>query len=219
MKNKASIIFIVLAVVYLATGALTFLLSERGLSENGQATHLKISRSFASWTGTDIPMESNALDLIQPDAMIFRSYKGDTGIKVTLYVGFYLTMEKSDLAHSPLVCYTGQGWRYESDGNRLITPPEPYGNVRASSVIVQKGNYRELVWFWFQGKNYSSNILWRMRLKLFINELMGEETWNYFIRISTPIDQADIITSEEILIKFVNRLIPELSAVPQSVPQ
>ena len=157
-------------------------------------------------------MESNAIELISPDAMVFRLYKNKMEDRIVLYVGFYQTMEKADLAHSPLVCYTGQGWDFKPNGSYSIKLPAPYNTLHIRSVIIEKESQKQLVWYWFQSKDYSSESLWKMRIQLFLNKLIGNSTQNYFIRLSTSIDNTKVHAAEKLLHEFIKQVYPELYA-------
>jgi hypothetical protein len=54
-------------------------------------------------------LEENIYQFLDLDDYLFRTYEKD-GVKITLYIGFYYTVDKVSAAHSPLVCFPGQGW-------------------------------------------------------------------------------------------------------------
>ena len=209
LNKKANTIFVIVASIYIITGVYLFILSENEADK--KINPLNISSTIDQWAGVDIPMDSSAFDLISPDTMVFRLYQNQTKLSVTLYVGGYLNMDKSDLAHSPLVCYTGQGWTYHDNGTYSVTLGEPQKAIDVSSIVIQKGNQRELVWYWFQSDNYSSASLFHMRMKLFLEKLTGRDTRNVFARISVPIDSDGFKLSDEILHRFVKQIYPELN--------
>lgn len=208
VKNKQINIFFIIAGVYIITGVFLFLPTEKGAAPEIKPLHL--SDTIDQWSGVDIPMDSSALDLISPDGMVFRLYQNQTQMSVTLYVGFYLNMDKSDLAHSPLVCYTGQGWNYHDNGSYPVKLGEPHKTIDVSSIVIEKENQRQLVWYWFQSSNYSSATLFNMRVRLFIDKLMGRDTKNVFVRISVPIGPDAVKSSDKILHRFVKQIFPQI---------
>ena len=206
--NLTTYLFFAIAGIYTLMGVYLLFYSSNNSPKEIQP--LQFSKKIGQWSGLDIPMDNDALNLISPDDMVFRLYQNPIHKSVTLYVGLYSDMDRSDLAHSPLVCYTGQGWSYNSNGVLPIALGDPYGAIDVSSITIEKENNRQIVWYWFQSKNYSSDSLFKMRVKLFIDKLIGRDTKNAFIRISVPIDPDDEKSSKDMLHRFFKQTYLEL---------
>jgi EpsI family protein len=92
-------------------------------------------------------LEENIYQFLDLDDYIFRTYEKD-GVQITLYIGFYYTADKVSAAHSPLVCFPGQGW--------TITEPE-YKQLKVgdhqinyAQIDATLGNQKELIVYWYQ---------------------------------------------------------------------
>lgn len=210
MKSGSNKLFYIITGIFLVTGIYLYFLSTGKTEET--IFPLTVSRSINQWHGSDIPMDSETLALISPDAMVFREYVNKKERRVTLYAGFYSNMDKSDLAHTPLVCYTGQGWQYEDRGTQRITISKLKKEIPVSVIFIRKGIEEQLVFYWLQSRKYTSNSFLKMRIRLFLDKLFGSDTQNFFIRISTPITQSDYKTPEATLAHFVNDVYPEIYA-------
>ncbi len=169
---------------------------------------IPVSRQIGEFTADELIMDPAALNLIQPDKMIFREYRS-TGKSINLYIGYYKNMEKSDLAHSPLVCYQGQGWKIA--GLSVIDIPAGINrNIRANSMIIEKGADKETAFYWFAAKEYETASLSSMRIRLFLRKIMGKPTPNCFIRVSMPVMSGNGSAEQKILMDFIQQIVPSI---------
>ncbi len=172
---------------------------------------IPVSRQIGEFTADELTMDPSALDLIQPDKMIYREYRS-AGKSINLYIGYYKNMEKSDLAHSPLVCYQGQGWGIES----LSVIDIPAGisrNIRVNSMIIKKGADKETAFYWFAAKEFETASLSSMRVRLFLRKLMGKPTPNCFIRVSMPVLSENGSAEQKMLMDFIQRTVPSIDDI------
>ncbi len=167
-----------------------------------------LPQSIGQWVGHDITMNEKARKLIQPDAMVFRNYQYDNQ-SINLYLGCYGNMDRSDLAHSPLVCYQGQGWTIIGQTETSLALPANRTNINLNRLIIEKGGSREMVFFWFQTKGYLTAQLGNMRARLLWMKLKGGSSANCFIRVSTVIN-GSAQGEEQMLINFIQLIYPYL---------
>jgi EpsI family protein len=172
---------------------------------------IPVSRQIGEFTADELTMDPSALDLIQPDRMVFREYRS-AGKNINLYIGYYKNMEKSDLAHSPLVCYQGQGWRIA--GLSVINiPAGSRRSIRVNSMIVEKGTDKETAFYWFAAKEYETASLSSMRIRLFLRKLMGKPTPNCFIRVSMPVMSGNGSAEQKLLMDFIRLMGPSINDI------
>ena len=70
---------------------------------------------------------------------------------MTFYVAYYASQRSGDSAHSPRSCLPGGGWEMDDLSQRKL--PASYINgqpVRVNRVQIQKGEAKQLVYYWFQ---------------------------------------------------------------------
>jgi len=166
--------------------------------------------NIAEWVGTDIVMDKTVFSMIQPDVLVFRDYKNKRGNIINVYIGYYHSMDKSDLAHSPLVCYPGQGWDVKDVDVREVGIDGFPGGIQVHPLVIEKGRDTDLVWYWYQTIGYSTASVGKMRIKLFLNKLKGRDTSNCFIRISIPIQNGNLEEGEKILHGFIQEAYPSI---------
>jgi EpsI family protein len=106
---------------------------------------------IAGWAGRDAPpFGDDVLEQLGADEYINRSYVGNSGVPVSLYVGYYASQRQGDAIHSPQNCLPGAGWhpvengiyRLEARGHHLLV----------NRYVVQKGLDQQVVLYWYQGR-------------------------------------------------------------------
>lgn len=164
---------------------------------------------LGQWNGFNIKMDPGVLSMIQPDAYVYRNYyQGQT--VVNLYIGWYETMEKSDLAHSPLVCYQGQGWAIRDRRDRHVQLADQ-STFDTQRMIIEKEGQKDLVLYWYQAKGYSTGQLGKMRFRLLRNKLLGRSSTNCFVRVSTTMSKGKT-NEDKVLDRFIRDSYPKINA-------
>lgn len=203
--------FYMLLGIFTLTGMILYSVNHEDKSSVKTSTKpLNIQDNIADWSGTDVAIDVNTLNIIQPDAMIFKNFRNNKGETVNLYIGYYNIMETSDLAHSPLVCYPGQGWKVRQEDDKEIRLKGSHGIVKISQLTIEKGQDTELVWYWFQTQDYSTGSLGKMRMKLLWNKLSGRKTSNCFARLSVTVGNGKFSDGEKLLQAFMGMIHPQI---------
>lgn len=125
---------------------------------------------------------------------------------VSLYIGYYLTTKKIGAAHSPLVCFPGQGWIVSNKEKKVLSIGED--DLHLMSMIITRGQTRELVLYWFQALDKTSSgtffqKIYTLRAKLFHS---GED--NAFVRVSVPMEDQNIESAFQTGTKFIETFYP-----------
>lgn len=168
---------------------------------------MAVPEAIGQWTGTEMSLDPSALGLIRPDSYIFRNYRMDE-VAINVYLGWYETMDKSDLAHSPLICYHGQGWAVREQSNKQITIKDA-STVNAQRMVIQKGAQSELVFYWYQTGSYTTGSMGKMRIRLFGRKLMGQSEKNCFVRTTISL-KGDKRAIEHELEGFIKEFSPRI---------
>jgi len=145
---------------------------------------------FNGWRGADLTMSSDAISLIQPDMFLFRNYERDKNV-INVFIGYYENLDKSDLAHSPLVCYAGGGWIIHDKKDIVL-------NVRGcdlefTQLEVKKGDIRNLVIYGYRDGKLTTGSLIKARLHLIKHKLFNNVSNNAFIRFSTDLNNDELL--------------------------
>jgi EpsI family protein len=108
---------------------------------------------IGDWKGqTAEPLEADIVRALGVDDHITRVYHVDGQPPVGLYVGFYASQRQGDTIHSPMNCLPGAGWQPVATSRVSIPVQEPGGPVEVNQVVIQKGDERQLVLYWYHGR-------------------------------------------------------------------
>jgi EpsI family protein len=108
--------------------------------------------TIEDWRGqTAAPFHDDILAKLGVDDYINRYYERSGMPPVAVYVGYYATQRQGDTIHSPQNCLPGAGWTPIEAGRQQL-----HVGGRAVSVnryIITKGLDRQVVLYWYQGRN------------------------------------------------------------------
>ena len=116
---------------------------------------------------------------MNPDKIVYKSYHRDGRPPVTLFIGYYKTLEKADLSHSPIVCFAGQGWEIENTTKKEISidlPDTP--KIRVNQMTQKKLNATMVALYWYQSAYRASTNRGIQKLSLFLDKLWGKPDHN-----------------------------------------
>ena len=164
------------------------------------------------WSGKDVIYDKIILDVLKPDYVIYRNYFKEGNPPIGLFIAFYNNLEKSDLSHSPIVCFTGQGWEIEKSMEKEIDIQDANGEKVPINYIFQKKNGEGMIsFYWYQSANRAFAKRGIQKIILFVERLIGERDGNAFVRIHVDVSRK--ISVEELntyLISFVQAIYPNL---------
>jgi len=212
--NKGTMLFCTVLLIYAVSGILLVLVGRDGSpgSEVNTLNPAAIPRSIHGWSSSEIQLTDEEYEIIQPDVYIFRDYEKD-GEVINLYLAFYQTIEKSDHAHSPLICYPSQGWEIEEETEVTVGQEDGEGSLRVSRLIARKGERTEIVCFWYCAKGISATGLLEMRLQLMKNWFAVEDRRNCFIRVVGSCQTPPSAEENQRILAFIERMRPYLNEI------
>jgi EpsI family protein len=147
----------VVAVLMLVAGVARLQLQAVALGPIGDLEKLPLA--IDGWQGqSGPPFDASVLGVLRPDAYVNRLYR-NSGRVAGLYIGYHRAQRQGNAIHSPLNCLPGSGWQpIRTDHVGL----EPFGS--AKRVVIQKGEERQLVLYWYQS----------------VGRIEGSEYWNKY---------------------------------------
>jgi EpsI family protein len=161
------------------------------------------------WTGREAqPLADDVLAQLGVDEYVNRRYLADTGMPISLYVGYYASQRQGDTIHSPQNCLPGAGWQPVFSDRASL----PIGDrtMTVNRFVIQKGLDRQAVFYWYQGRgrvvaNEFANKGWLM-----LDAATRRRTDGGLVRLITPItDSQD--AAFRALAAFSAALMPHLS--------
>ena len=155
---------------------------------------------LGSWEqlGRELRFDDETETILRADDYLARNF-GSQGHIVSLYVGYYATQRTGATYHSPLNCLPGSGWVMNEGGDLRITRPDG-SSFKANRYVIQKGNERALVIYWYQGRGRSvANEYWD-KMYTVLDSVARRRSDGALVRVIAPIetstDDAEKVASD-----------------------
>jgi EpsI family protein len=175
-----------------------------------QSDRATLSEAFTrvgAWTAVnDVEMQDTIVISLDLDDYLFRSFRNGKAV-ISLYIGYYYTADKVGAAHSPLVCFPGQGWQ--------ISPPKAVAvetvetHVNAEQILIHKGKHREAILYWFQAYDRTSPGTFHQKLNNFWTKVRSKPEDNAFVRVSVTIQEDNVEGATASAEAFIKDFYPE----------
>ena len=179
---------------------------------NERASTKEFPSKISGWVAKDVVYDNKILRVLAPDKTIYKTYQKDGSQPITLFMAYYNTLEKADLSHSPIVCFTGQGWDIlKSSQKEMPVNLSGTERIKVNQLIQKKLDTLMITLFWYQSADSAFSNRGIQKISLFVNRLIGEPNCNSFVRvtINVPRGGSEEKTLSE-LYAFVQDLYPEL---------
>jgi EpsI family protein len=158
--------------------------------------------------------------ILGADEYLTRIYRPETGQPVALFIAYYGSQRTGTVIHSPLNCLPGAGWQ-PVDRRRALLDVEaaPAGDgfrrrlIEVNQVLIQKGEERQLAFYWYQGRGRVMANEYTSRAFLMLDAARFGRTDGALVRVLTPAgstaDDADRASS--LLATFVRTMFSRLN--------
>lgn len=137
------------------------------------------------------------------------------GKLTNLYIGYHESQRSGTSPHSPRACIPGSGWEIASI--EQVSVPEPgKAGFFVNKLIIQKGEIKQLVYYWFQQRGRKIDNEFTMKWYLFRDALVLNRTDGAMVRLTTPVEQNENIADADArLVAFAQQITPLL---PNFIP-
>jgi EpsI family protein len=158
------------------------------------------------WTNSGtVPLDAKIVDSLELDDYFFQNFTNGKE-SVSLYVGYYLSSKRVGAAHSPLVCFPGQGWLLQGAQQRAINVGGE--KINLMSVEASTPNRKELLIFWFQAFDNTSSSEFFQKLYTLKSKILNGREDNAFVRITVPMDKISADAAYAIGVGFIQTFYP-----------
>jgi EpsI family protein len=201
----SSLLLILVGILGLSTAALPRMALTDGFAQF--PLDIDVWKGRTESLDIDIVKQSGAEETLNA---IFNNEKGDT---ISLYIGYRGSpfLESENFFHSPNVCIPSSGWKVLSMRKHPISGVLHFGNVIVSEMIIEKQDYKRLVYFWFQTKNHFSGNVNINRFHLSLHAISRDNTYDLFIRPIAEIGPSEKLEDAEARLDgFVREMMPVL---------
>ena len=135
---------------------------------------------------------------------------------VNFYVAYYNSQRSGASIHSPRSCMPGGGWQITSLSQRDLSPALGMDGPTVNRTIIQLGEQRQLVYYWFQQRGRIITNEYLAKWYLFQDGLTMNRSDGALVRLVTPLPPySDEAQADERLQAFIKDFYPEL---PRFVP-
>ena len=194
------------------TAAVSQALPERTEIVPERPSLLFFPNSLGDWVGRTQRMEKIYVDALKLDDYLLSDYRSSSGESINLFVAYYESQRKGASVHSPKTCLPGGGWQIR-EFSRMEIPNagQDGGGLRVNRALLQMGDERVLVYYWFQQRGRLMTNEYLVKWNLFWDALWRNRTDGALVRLTLPLEMGqDMALAEETLTSFTRVLSPQL---------
>jgi exosortase D (VPLPA-CTERM-specific) len=210
--------FIAAAALALSSALAAAALKDRNEIIPARKAFAEFPLSVGDWSGQSSRIEAIYLDELKLDDYVLVDFKQPAqSAPVNFYSAYYATQRADQSAHSPRSCLPGGGWLLKGFGQRTLDGVNgPNGALRVNRSVIQKGEDRQLAYYWFQQRGRDITNEYAVKWYLFVDSLKRRRTDGAMIRLITPLAPTeDIAAGDARLTSFARTVVPLL---PDYIP-
>lgn len=166
--------------------------------------------NLGDWQAQESSLSIEVEQALGFEDYVLADYRRADGDSVNFYVAYYASQRKGVSPHSPQVCIPGGGWVISQlDSTRFaLNDGTPMDVVR---VVIDKGNTRQLVYYWFEQRGRRiANEYW-MKWYLFQDALVRNRTDGALVRAVSPVQAGEPAgAADQRLQDFIRLAVPTL---------
>ena len=152
------------------------------------------------------PLEANVYRFLDLDDYVAAIYTQGDG-PIGLYIGYYYTLDKVSSAHSPLVCFPGQGWTIDKPRSGQMQVGEH--TVQYAEMTASLEGRKELILYWFQAGDSTAPEVYKNKISAIINKFNGKSQQHAFVRVSVSYERTSIEQARESGRAFIAAFYPQ----------
>lgn len=169
--------------------------------------------AIGEWQGSREKIEKNVLDVLKLDDYIMANYRRSNGETVNFYSAYYQSQRGGASAHSPRSCIPGGGWQIKDFQTTTLSSIEVAGApLTVNRLLIKKGDYGQLVYYWFQQRGRIITNEYLVKLYLFWDALTMNRTDGALIRVTTILRPGDDpANADKRLLAFTQEMMAEIN--------
>ena len=208
--RKISKQFYVSFVMIALVAASVFALPEREEIIPDRKQFVEFPLEFDGWKGRIGHIEQIYIDALKFTDYAMNDYVGEDGGYVNFYSAYYDSQKKGASAHSPKSCIPGDGWRISNLDTHSINSVNIGGvPLVVNRLVIQKGEIKQLVYYWFQQRGRIITNEYMMKWYLFWDAMTKSRTDGALMRLTTVLKPGqDISIADKRLESFSKEIAP-----------
>ncbi|NJD07454.1 MAG: EpsI family protein, partial [Methylococcaceae bacterium] len=197
----------------------SFTLVERQEIIPNRADFSQFPLQLGEWTGHRERMEQKYIDQLKFEDYLLADYtKAGAHYPVNLYVAYYETQRKGESIHSPSSCIPGGGWQITSHEIVSLRTSNPtHRSMPVNRLLIQKGEDRQLVYYWFQQRGRIMTNEYMIKWYLFWDAITKNRSDGALVRLTTISPRGEeLADADQRLTELLDQAIGKL---PQFIPE
>ena len=166
---------------------------------------------MGDWNGRAVTIDPQVIEILGVGDFAERAYARTGDVPLDLFVGYFPSQRTGTSIHSPKNCLPGSGWApVESKYVNLSRDGREY---KVNEYIVQKGNQKQLVLYWYQAHGRLVANEYIAKFYLIADSIRMGRSDAALVRIVTPIaGNEGSAEAEKRAMQFAHLLMPNLNA-------
>jgi EpsI family protein len=167
-------------------------------------------RLLGSWTGTDVQIPQDALEVLGPGDFLLRVYENRVQQEpyVDLFVAYFPSQRTGDTIHSPKHCLPGAGW-LPIESSRVTISLPGRAPFEANRYVIAKGEQRQFVLYWYLAHDRALASEYWAKFYLIADAISMNRSDGSLVRLTTPITAGEgTDRAQRRLLAFAGHLIP-----------
>ena len=152
-----------------------------------------------------IQIDQRIVDELKLDGYVNNYFANSEGV-VSLYIGYYLSSQKVSAAHSPLVCFPGQGWDLSDFEEKSVKVGDL--TVNLMRIIATAPERKELLIYWFQAYEKTSPGEFLQKINTLLAKFVDGREDNAFVRVTVPMKNMNVDQAYRIGVDFIKAFYP-----------
>ncbi|MGB5601224.1 MAG: exosortase C-terminal domain/associated protein EpsI, partial [Gammaproteobacteria bacterium] len=209
-ENKVTVIHYTLVATLALFSVSTLYIQDREDILLTRAEFSEFPDRIGGWSGHKEKLEPVILQSLNADDYIMSNYKNGNGDILNFYIAYYADQQAGSAAHSPRACIPGGGWQIKDLETVAIPELQMAGQpLSTNRLVIQKGDYGQLVYYWFQQRDRTITNEYLVKWYLFWDALTRNRTDGALVRLTTPIKPGeDHKLADQRLINFARLVQP-----------
>jgi EpsI family protein len=141
--------------------------------------------------GSDQRFDKESEKVLRADDYLSRNFALPDGRTGSFYVGYYATQRNGATYHSPLNCLPGSGWVLNSPATIQITPANGGTTFQANRYIIQNGDSRQVLIYWYQGRGRVVASEYWGKIYTVIDSVRERRSDGAMVRVLVPIGKSE----------------------------
>jgi len=161
-------------------------------------------------------IEDRVQEVLRADDLLTRFYQAPGTPSLNLYVAYFLSQRAGQAPHSPKNCLPGSGWVPSVSGKIQIPITGSANALDVNRYIVQKGERKSLVLYWYQSHGRSVASEYSAKIYLVLDSLRYNRSDTALVRVLVPIVGDQVDSASDIAIRFIQEMYgPLTTGFPQ----